>query len=64
MLIACCGDGTKEAFEGMVKSYRMITDYLRIHDMGKLLVTSAVEKGYTKTGTFCKSAEEMGKKIK
>lgn len=64
MLISCCGDGTEEAFEGMVKSYRMITDYLKIHDMGKLLVTSAQEKGYTKTGTFCKMAEEMGKKIK
>jgi len=63
VLISCCGDGTEDAFDGMLKSYKMIADYLRLKDLGHLFVTSATDKGYTKTGTFCKMAEDMGRNI-
>jgi multimeric flavodoxin WrbA len=63
VLMVCGEDDRTMGFDGIVKTYDLMVDYLKWNDLGKLIVTNVFHKGDIEKTDGLKRAEQLGESI-
>ena len=62
-LLICAEDTDNHSYDGVLRSYELITDYCKWHDRGKLTVTGVSGKGEILNTDALQKAEKMGQSV-
>ena len=62
-LLICAEDEDSHCFDGVIRSFELITDYAKWHDKGKLTVTGVSGKGEILNTDALAKAEKMGQSV-